>query len=110
MTLGCASQHGSARLGRCAPSLPADRCEKTITMRDSRSTTERLFKLSAALVPPFPGDGGDARASGARTGGLRSAPPCGLDDADINLDLSTQFQRISGFGGMNQPRCIKSPA
>ena len=32
--------------------------------------------------------------------------PGALDDADINVDLSTQFQRISGFGGMNQPRWI----
>ncbi len=28
------------------------------------------------------------------------------DDGDINVDLATQFQRISGFGGMNQPRWI----
>jgi len=28
------------------------------------------------------------------------------DDADINVDLATKFQRISGFGGMNQPRWI----
>jgi glucuronoarabinoxylan endo-1,4-beta-xylanase len=28
------------------------------------------------------------------------------DDGDINVDLATKFQRISGFGGMNQPRWI----
>jgi O-glycosyl hydrolase len=28
------------------------------------------------------------------------------DDGDINVDLATRFQRISGFGGMNQPRWI----
>ena len=32
--------------------------------------------------------------------------PGALDDGDINVDLSVQFQRISGFGGMNMPRWI----
>ena len=28
------------------------------------------------------------------------------DDGDINIDLATKYQRISGFGGINQPRWI----
>jgi O-glycosyl hydrolase len=29
-----------------------------------------------------------------------------LTDGDVNVDLGTEFQRISGFGGMNMPRWI----
>src|SRR5688572_8244119 len=83
---------------------------------------------STAILPVRGSEGApDAAAPGVDAGGEAPVPPTivvfepverprvectpfenagARDDADINVDLATKCQRISGFGGMNQPRWI----